>query len=474
MKTIKRQLPQQEDTYVANKKKKGRLKKILIGVGILLVLVVIVGSKFSGKKNGEEIKTVNVKIGDVVDKLTETGNIQLLRTVEVKSKIAGTINEILVKEGDPVIKGQVLCIIDPDPTQTLLLFQKRANVDRTRINLDQAKKELVRKRELAKTSYVSQKEVEDADNVYLICQNAYNLASQELLIMEKEIDTAGTGSEERIVSSKVKAPYDGYITQRYVEEGFIVTSGISSVVAGTNLFQIGDPSTKIIRANISEVDIGRVAVKDLVDIKLDAYPDTSFAGVIKHISPVGTLAQGRNVVAFKTEIEIIDEDPRLMPGMSCDVDVIISYADSVRFLPVESVYVKKESEENAAKTITHIAYIRKPQEEIDKAAPKKKFGFISEQADPLDAFEMNVITVGLKSDSRYQVPAVYDTTTVVVLDAEKMYKAFEQRDKENKEKEKNEQEKTKSDETKNVDENNDSDENANSDENNDSDENEKS
>ena len=113
---------------MANKKKKGRLKKILIGVSILLVLVVLIASKFSGKKKGEEIKTVKVKIGNVVDMLTETGNIQLLRTVEVKSKIAGTINEILVKEGDPVKKGQVLCIIDPDPTQTLLLFQKRLSL----------------------------------------------------------------------------------------------------------------------------------------------------------------------------------------------------------------------------------------------------------------------------------------------------------------------------------------------------------
>ncbi len=433
---------------VANKKK-GRWKKYIIGIIILIAIFMVVGSKLSGKKKTEEIKTSQVKVGDVIDMLTETGNIQLLRTVEVKSKIAGTIKDIYVKEGDVVSEGQALCVIDPDPTQTLLLFQKRANVDRTRIDLEQAKKELDRKRELAKTSFISQKEVEDAENSYLLCQNAYNLASQELLIMEREIETSGEGSDEKIVSSVVRAPYDGYITQRYVEEGFIVTSGISSVVAGTNLFQIGDPSTKIIKANISEVDIGRVDVRFDVDIKLDAYPDTSFAGVIRHISPVGVLQEGRNVVTFKTEIEIIDEDPRLKPGMSCDVDVIIDRADSVPFLPIESVYVKKDHKEGSPNAETHIVYLKKKDAEGDDDASKKKGGIFKKAPDPLDSYEMKEIGVGLKSDSRYELVAELDTTTVVALDAEKMYKAFEKREQESKNKDKKAEKINEPDESKN-------------------------
>ncbi|MFC1539191.1 efflux RND transporter periplasmic adaptor subunit [Candidatus Latescibacterota bacterium] len=410
------------------RRKNKRWIKVLI---TLFVVIIIVGAAFKaikGNGNGQEIMTTNIKIGTVEDKLTETGNIELLRTVEVKSKIAGTVEQILVKEGEQVVKDQVLCVIDPDPTQTLLLFQKRSMMASSDINLKQALKEVERKRDLAASSLISDKEFEDAENAYLIAQNNYNLAKQELEIMEREIETTGAGTDERIVSSKVRAPYDGFITMRYIEEGSVVTSGISSVVAGTNLFQIGDPSTKIIKAYISEVDIGRVNVGCDVRIKLDAYPDTSFAGSIRHISPVGTLQQGRNVVTFKTEVEIIDKDPSLKPGMSCDVDVIISSFEEVLYLPVESVYEKEEgSEEDNNLTKKNIVYLKK-----DEELPiEKKLGIFKQLPDPLDGFEEREVSIGIKSAARIQITADFDTTTVVATDAEKLFNDLEARDKKN-------------------------------------------
>jgi HlyD family secretion protein len=418
-------------------RKKKRWIKVFIALVVVLLIVAAVGKKYASKGKGEEILTTKVKLGTVEDKLTETGNIELLRTVEVKSKIAGTVETILVKEGEWVEKEQVLCVIDPDPTQTLLLFQKRSMMARSDINLKQALKEVERKRTLAGSALISDKDLEDAENAYLISQNSYNLAKQELEIMEKEIETSGTGTDERIVSSKVRAPYDGLITIRHIEEGSIVTSGISSVVAGTNLFQIGDPSTKIIKANISEVDIGKVLVGCDVRIMLDAYPDTSFAGSIRHIAPVGTLEQGRNVVTFKTEVEIIDKDPRLKPGMSCDVDVIISNLDDVFYLPVESVYAKEEgTEEDNNLTKKNVVYLKNDKE----LAVEKKFGIFKQNPDLLDGFDEFEVTIGIKSAARIQITADVDTSTVVATDAEKIFndiKARDEKEEEGKEGEKN-------------------------------------
>lgn len=418
---------------MAMKKKKKRGRKIVAAVIVGLILVIIVGSAMGRNGDGVTIDTTKVRIGSVVEKLTETGNIELLRTVEVKSKIAGTVQEILVNEGDQVKAGEVLCVIDPDPTQTLLLFQKRSAVDRSRISLDQAEKEAERKRELAKTNLISQKEMEDADNNYLMAQNNYNLARQELEIMEREIETSGSGAEERIVASKVRAPYDGYITQRFVEIGTLVTSGMSSVVAGTTLFQIGDPSTMIIKTNISEVDIGKVEVGNQVEISLDAYPDTTFAGVIRHISPVGQLQQGRSVIAFETEVAIMDKDPRLRPGMSCDVDVILSSRDSVLYLPLEAVYKKVEgSEEDGDQTTSNVVYVKK--QNAEAPAPKKKFGIFAEKPDPLANFEELKVDLGIKSLSRVQIIADVDTTFEVASDATQVYNDFEARRKAEEEK----------------------------------------
>ncbi len=398
------------------RRKKSRLK-------IIIIVLVVIGAVASvavrsNSQKPVELLTTKVKIGQVEEKLTETGNIELLRTVEVKSKIAGTIQTILVNEGDTVKRDQVLCVINPDPTQTLQLFQNRSSVDRSRINLEQSEKELTRMKELAKTSFISQKDLEDAQNNYLLASNSYSLAEQQLELLERDIETSGTGAEERITSSKVLAPYDGYITKRYVEIGDLVTSGMSSMLAGTNVFQIGDPSTKIIRANISEVDIGKVKVGAIVRIMLDAYPDTSFAGKIRHISPVGELQQGRNVVTFKTEVEIIDKDPRLQPGMSCDVDVIISTIDSTRYLPVETVYEKQEGSEEDNNLITRkIIYIKK-----DAAPPVvKKYGLFKQPPDQLDLYEEREVETGIRSETRMQVLSDIDTSKVIVNDAEQFF-----------------------------------------------------
>jgi HlyD family secretion protein len=409
---------------ITKKRHKGRLKKILIVLVIVAVIIVICAKQYMSKNDVPEIETTNVKIGTVEEKLTETGNIELLRTVDVKSEIAGTIQKIYVKEGEEVRKNQDLCFIDPDPSQTLLLFQKRSSVAATKINLEQAQKEVERKRELAKTSLVSQKDLEDAENSYLISVNGYNLAIQELQIMEREIETSGTGSEERIVSSKVRAPYDGYITKKYIEEGALVMSGMSSYGGGTSIFQIGDPSTKIIKAQISEVDIGKVKVDAPVHIKLDAYPDTSFAGKILNISPIGELQQGRNVITFKTEVEIIDKDPRLQPGMSCDVDVMIATFDSTFYLPIEAIFEKKEESDETEEVTTHkVIYVKKP----DIGTVKKKFGLVEKKTDPYDQFEERPVEVGIRSESRYQVLSLQDTTAVIVNDAEQFAKELENR-----------------------------------------------
>ncbi|MFA6473160.1 MAG: efflux RND transporter periplasmic adaptor subunit, partial [Candidatus Latescibacterota bacterium] len=409
------------------KKRKPLWIKITLAVIFALLLVAVVGRTVARGGKEQPVKTVKPKIGKVIERLTETGNIELVRTVEVKSKIAGTVKKILVKEGEPVKKDQILCIVDPDPSQTLLLFQKRASVDRTLIDLDRAKKEHERRRELAKTSMTSPKELEDAVNNQRLAQNAYNLSKLELEIMEREIETTGSGTEERIASSMVRSPIDGVITQRYIEEGVLVTSGISLYGAGTSLFQIGDPSAQIIKANISEVDIGKVKVGSTVRITLDAYADTTFAGKIRHISPVGKLQSGRNVVSFMTEVEIIDKDPRLKPGMSCDVDVILAEADSVLFLPMESVYRKKEGSLEEGNEVTkNLVFV---QTVSDSTKRKSKAGFMKfgskKKTDTLENFTQKEVAVGVASDNRIQVVANFDTNTVLAADAEKMYKDME-------------------------------------------------
>ena len=85
-------------------------------------------------KAEETFATQPVKRGTVVDKLGETGTIELVRTVEVKSTIAGEIRELPIEAGDWVEAGDLMALIEPDPNQSLQLYQKRSAVKQARIS----------------------------------------------------------------------------------------------------------------------------------------------------------------------------------------------------------------------------------------------------------------------------------------------------------------------------------------------------
>ncbi len=96
-------------------------KFIIIAVIIVVIVAVIlaVGSKKgkSGKKSKEEVKSYVVEKGKITIKLEETGEIQPIKEIEIKSKISGNITKFFVEEGDFVQMGDIIAEIEPDYNQ---------------------------------------------------------------------------------------------------------------------------------------------------------------------------------------------------------------------------------------------------------------------------------------------------------------------------------------------------------------------
>ncbi|RZL06766.1 MAG: biotin/lipoyl-binding protein, partial [Pedobacter sp.] len=92
-----------------------KLKHILIGIGILIALLLV--AKFTGLIGGEQIEKVTVeKVAEreVIETVTASGKIQPATEVKLSSEVSGEVVELLVKEGDIVKKGQLLCRVRPD------------------------------------------------------------------------------------------------------------------------------------------------------------------------------------------------------------------------------------------------------------------------------------------------------------------------------------------------------------------------
>ena len=350
------------------RKKRSKKFKFLIA---LIVLGAIGGSVYFNMKKEkppETFATVGVERGKLVDKLAETGSIELVRTVEVKSTIAGEVLQLPVEAGDWVEKGQLMAVIEPDPNQSLQLYQKRSAVERGRINLEEQKKAFTRTQTLHENRMIPEREFEEGQTRLVRVRNDLRLAELELEILETKANLSAAQKQApagQLDEVRVLAPIGGIVIHRGVEIGEVVASGLSAFSGGTQLFEIGDPSQMIVRGDIAEVDIAQLEVGQQVEIVVDAYPDTTYHGRVRWIAPVGQKKQGSPIVTFDTEIDILDREPRLRQGMSCDIDIIFSRRDSALFLPVEAVLEIFDDQEDGEEEVKgrrgrFVTYIARP------------------------------------------------------------------------------------------------------------------
>src|SRR6478672_3906275 len=96
-----------------------KLKHILISIGVLLVILLV--AKFTGLIGGEKLEKVTVDKAaakKVVETVTASGKIQPETEVKLSSEVSGEVTQLLVKEGDVVKKGQLLCKVRPDVLQS--------------------------------------------------------------------------------------------------------------------------------------------------------------------------------------------------------------------------------------------------------------------------------------------------------------------------------------------------------------------
>jgi HlyD family secretion protein len=407
-----------EDAIKKKKRKKRRRRIIFTVVLLAVIAVAAIGVRMNMQVTPEDMKGPISKVekGGVLDQLTETGTIELVRSIEVKSKISGKIKQILVEEGEMVRANQVLAILEPDPNQALQLYGKRAAVERARIEYLEREKEWERNQSLFEKNLIARQELERIDNLYHLAQNAYKQAQLEQQILEMEMSEASPGDTVDLDTAEITqlddfrivAPIAGLVIARNVEQGEMVITGTSSYMVGTTVYQIGDPSEMIVKSSISEVDMGRLREDQEVRIVADSYPEDTYTGRVKSIAPVGQIKQGESIVTFEVEIEILDPDIRLRQGMSCDIDIIMDRREDVLVLPVEAVYevMRKDIEGEDTTEIDHVLSYRWTGGEFEEVR----------------------VELGLQSSNRVEILSGLSAGDEVSSEAGKKYKEF--RDKE--------------------------------------------
>jgi len=327
---------------------------------IAFVVVLTIGLLFFYNNNLTQPKsaiadrTVTVKKGRVVAKLAETGSLEPLVVVEIKSEQSGEVRRLFVGEGDRVAAGQPLVIIQQELSQARQAAQFRADLEEERLNKEEAKRELDRQRELHLKGFASLREVEEAEIKYKRAKVKFDLAKRQLLLvlggsreilnqyLERDLDS------DELDLFQIRAPASGIVIELGVQEGEKITSGTATVGGGTALMRIANLSRMLVISSINEINITSVKLEQQVEIQIDAIPDHLYHGEVVAIAPKGERVD--NVVTYQVTIEMKDSDDRAKPSMTANVDIITGAYEDVLYIPIEVldrekgrdvVYVKK-------------------------------------------------------------------------------------------------------------------------------------
>ena len=328
----------------SNKKSK---KKLMIfgGLGLLVIIFIVIALVSGGKEEIIMVQTEKVEKRDITQTVTATGQIDPEFKVLITPEVTGEIIDLPVKEGDRVKKGDLLIRIKGDQykaqkerleasLKSSEATLKIREAERNRLTL-----EYERVKELHKKTLVSDSELETAESNFLSSQASYEQAEANVLQSQAQLREV----LEILYKTTIYAPMNGTITQLNVElSERVLGSGFSQ---GTNIMTVADLNNMEAVVEVDENDVVQVSLGDTATIKVDAFGDREFKGVITEIGnsaqQVGFGTQ-EQVVNFEVKIKLIDMDDNLRPGMSCNADIETETVFNVISVPIQSVTARED------------------------------------------------------------------------------------------------------------------------------------
>lgn len=310
---------------------------------------------------GPAVVVDQVKRGDLVQTVVASGHVETPFRAEIGSQITGTVDEVLVQEGQRVTKGQALISLEA--------HELKASVVQAQGVVDQAE---ARIRQLAELTLPSAHEsLLQAQANLLNGQQAFDRASQlfgkgftthvvldgaqktldvartQVRTAELQVYTAGnTGSDyvmaqtqlsqaraslettvSRLGYATISAPRDGDLITRSVERGTVVQPGKALLVLAPS------GETQLV-LQIDERNLGMIALGQHAVASADAYADKRFDAVVSYINP------GVDITRASVEVKLTVAKPPayLRQDMTVSVDIEVARKEHALVLPTRAVY----------------------------------------------------------------------------------------------------------------------------------------
>ena len=356
-------------------------KSRIIIITVVVILVVVSGAgmairaKFKGPGKTTVVRIEKAKSGDLIEFVSAPGEIEPKTKVEISAKVAARIVELPYEEGDTVTCGDENANPPVPPSLLLRLEAKnlesgltsaeasrdgqvaqaevdkagiesqRANLEGLAASLEQARRDLERQKGLLETKDIAQATFDQAQVTYDELKarhtaSVFTLQQSELrlVVLQHTLEVANAGIEqarETLSYTTITSPIDGTITRINAEVGELVMTGTMNN-PGTVIMEIGDLSQMLLVAQVDEADVGKIEDGQKATIKVQAFPNKEFEGVIDTIALTHRIS-ATGTKYFRTEILLQGDVEKLYSGLTAHVDIETTKHENVLNLPSQAV-----------------------------------------------------------------------------------------------------------------------------------------
>ena len=329
-----------------------RRMKVWLAIAIVALAVAgVVAFRIQKSRNaGTEVRLEQVGRRDLTSAVTASGKIEAKTSVDISADITGRIIDIAVREGDVVKRGQFLLQIDPAQYQAAVaraqgvVSSTQAILLQTRASRDQAQRAWNRAKQLTELgeNLIAPETAEQAQTALEVAEANFQSTNAQLAQARAGLQEA----KDNLAKTRLIAPISGRVVRLAVEEGEVAVPGTFSRETGL-LMTIADLSVILANVQVDETDVVRLKPRDSVEVNIDAYPDTTFSGVVTKVSHSAKLtptqtASGSNDRAVDFDVEITLKSPPadIRPDLSCTARIVTDTRANALSIPIIALTVR--------------------------------------------------------------------------------------------------------------------------------------
>lgn len=278
----------------------------------------------------QEVRVEKVRRGSITENIAVTGTVKPYRESKLGPKLAGRIGKVHVEEGDLVKEGQPLVSLD---TSELLIARDRAvamletvkaQVNQAEVQLRNTRREWERLKALYEKKIISEQKFEKMDA-------AKEMAESQLALARARLNEALKGlehCEDQLSDAVTRAPFDGVVVGKYVNEGEIV-----SPMAPRPMIWLMDISRVYVEAEVPEKRFAQIKPGQSAVIAVDGLPGRVFSGRVVLVKPfVNPVSR-----TFLVKIEIPNPEMLLKSGMFARVKIEVKSIKNALLVPMKAV-----------------------------------------------------------------------------------------------------------------------------------------